>query len=1356
MPSPRYIAARPSVLLAALGACALILAFALAAYAVQAQGQDVTAEPAATGDEPPVHPGRPTADVTHDSVTLTWAESPTESVTHYAILRRDRTITDEAGVFQVIENNAGPGLSYTDSTVAAESSYVYRVKAVSPTGVSQWSGYVNADTPAAPEPTATPEPTAEPTATPEPADVTAESAATGDDPPDPPGRPTADIRHDSVTLTWVRSSNDSVTHYAILRRDRTTTDEAGVFQVIEANAGPETSYTDSTVAPESRYVYRVKAVSPTGVSQWSGYVNADTPAKPDPASLAPSGLSAAPADGGGVVLTWDAPEEDAGAVTGYEVLRAQGEAELSTLAEDTGSADTSYTDATATEQGETYAYRVRALRGGEKSQASNRTAAFIPKITREGGEPPVSQPATAIPADLGLLAANDPPWGIWSDGTTMWVADSGDDKLYAYVLTPGSTYGNRDTSKEFNLADNTNTALDNGDPRGIWSDGTTMWVADSGDDKLYAYVLTPGSTYGNRDTSKEFNLADNTNTALDNGDPRGIWSDGTTMWVADSGDDKLYAYVLTPGSTYGNRDTSKEFNLADNTNTALDNGDPRGIWSDGTTMWVADSGDDKLYAYVLTPGSTYGNRDTSKEFNLADNTNTALDNGDPRGIWSDGTTMWVADIDDGKLYTYALPGAVANNPATPDWSATMTVGKSAIYYGYEEDPDGDTGVLDPATFNVGGDQYTATSLIQYDDDPAIPSANGQLEFRLSKDLPTDFVLYLGTSPFQSSDATKMVFSNGRARYTWDNSGLSLAQDDMVAVSLKVTNTVATGQPTITGTAQVGQTLTADTSDISDDEGISDGAYAYQWTSSDDDTTYTDIEGATGYTYQPALADLGKTIKVQVSFTDNAGFRETVASDATGAVAASLYGNVIWSATLTVGEFSHPTGRIDLGQSIAPFVIGALDPVLFSFRGSDLEVTQFAYAVEADGSVKQLRLSLNHSLPSGDYILFLDGEPLSFESTAGGITVYNLPDHGLNWEEGDKVEVRLSRNLPGIPNLTATAALLPEDGETGAGFITLDWDPAPQEQGIDGYRIKVTDNIPRTGGYPRTVTYRVGADPSVFVYGRSALYRFYGDTDGLPRDCGAGVSNSDWVDATSSTLPGGSWRCPADDTPWTAFHPVSVGLDPFGHQHTYDFQVWAISANDESEPATVRVAGPTAPPTASARPDAPVNVQVHTYYDLQLQQCLGHGMDGRRLRGDSTVIEALPICYEDPEVREVTYNVRRIALHWDQPDDASILRYEVQWKIGTAGWEDAPTHPGAVPMFGWHSYKYINNMLINEFSAFLPTVAGIRTIRDTAPQPYFDGIRSIPNTGPLAYRVRAVNSAGKSDWSDVVRYEGQTS
>ena len=62
-------------------------------------------------------------------------------------------------------------------------------------------------------------------------------------------------------------------------------------------------------------------------------------------------------------LTWTAPSEDADSVTGYEVLRAVGEGEMATLAADTGSTATSYTDATATGAGETYAYQVKAIRG---------------------------------------------------------------------------------------------------------------------------------------------------------------------------------------------------------------------------------------------------------------------------------------------------------------------------------------------------------------------------------------------------------------------------------------------------------------------------------------------------------------------------------------------------------------------------------------------------------------------------------------------------------------------------------------------------------------------------------------------------------------------------------------------------------------------------------------------------------------------------------------------------------------------------------------------------------------------------------------------------------------------------------
>ena len=196
-------------------------------------------------------------------------------------------------------------------------------------------------------------------------EVTPTAGATGENPPAKPTNLQASAEHDSVTLTWTASTDQTVTDYAILRRNRDT-DASQVFYVIESNAGPETSYTDSSVSASSRYSYRVKAVSPTGVSQWSGYVKADTPAAPEPTpvptptsaptpepestpvDLAPSN-PAAFGERGGINLSWTAPAEDADSVTGYEVLRAVGEGELATLAADTASTTTSYTDATVTE-----------------------------------------------------------------------------------------------------------------------------------------------------------------------------------------------------------------------------------------------------------------------------------------------------------------------------------------------------------------------------------------------------------------------------------------------------------------------------------------------------------------------------------------------------------------------------------------------------------------------------------------------------------------------------------------------------------------------------------------------------------------------------------------------------------------------------------------------------------------------------------------------------------------------------------------------------------------------------------------------------------------------------------------------
>ena len=402
-------------------------------------------------------PDKPTglsATATHDSVTLTWDDPQDDSITGYVVLRRLR-YDDPSGHFDELAPDTGTAATtYTDDTVAAGTSYTYRIKAINGAGPGERSRWFHIDTPAAPEP---PEPVNSP-ATGAPAitgtvqvgeELTAGTSGIADEdglenavfgyqwlaegsdisgatarthtlsnsdegkaikvkvsftddagneeeltsaatdavaaagPSEPPDKPrglSATATHDQVVLTWDNPGDDSVTGYVILRRIRVN-DVGGEFSVLVPDTGSAaTTYTDGTVAASTTYTYRIKAVNGAGTSERSRWFHIDTPAAPapetDPADLAPSSLTALLTDGQ-IVLNWGAPVEDAGPVTGYEILRGQGSDDPATLAADTGSAATTYTDATATTASASYAYRVKAIRDGKRSQASNEARVLL-------------------------------------------------------------------------------------------------------------------------------------------------------------------------------------------------------------------------------------------------------------------------------------------------------------------------------------------------------------------------------------------------------------------------------------------------------------------------------------------------------------------------------------------------------------------------------------------------------------------------------------------------------------------------------------------------------------------------------------------------------------------------------------------------------------------------------------------------------------------------------------------------------------------------------------------------------------------------------------------------------------------
>ena len=130
------------------------------------------------------------------------------------------------------------------------------------------------------------------------------------------------------------------------------------------------------------------------------------------------------------------------------------------------------------------------------------------------------------------------------------------------------------------------------------------------------------------------------------------------------------------------------------------------------------------------------------------------------------------------------------------------------------------------------------------------------------------------------------------------------------------NTAATGAPTITGTAQVGQTLTAGTTAIMDADGLTSVSYTYQWIRVATDNTETNISSATASTYTLVAADQGTTVKVTVSFTDDANNPETRTSAATATVSAAANTPATGAPTIT--------GTAQVGQTLTAGTTAIMD------------------------------------------------------------------------------------------------------------------------------------------------------------------------------------------------------------------------------------------------------------------------------------------------------------------------------------------------------------------------------------------------------------------------------------------------
>ena len=132
----------------------------------------------------------------------------------------------------------------------------------------------------------------------------------------------------------------------------------------------------------------------------------------------------------------------------------------------------------------------------------------------------------------------------------------------------------------------------------------------------------------------------------------------------------------------------------------------------------------------------------------------------------------------------------------------------------------------------------------------------------------------------NDEVTLLHTATGATEYASVTANLKVTVDDN-----DTDNSLPTGVPTISPTAvpEVGVTLTADPSGISDADGPTSPAFSYQWVRVSAANVEADISSATSATYTVQAADVGSTLKVKASFTDGKNKVETVESAPTSVV-----------------------------------------------------------------------------------------------------------------------------------------------------------------------------------------------------------------------------------------------------------------------------------------------------------------------------------------------------------------------------------------------------------------------------------------------------------------------------------------
>lgn len=228
----------------------------------------------------------------------------------------------------------------------------------------------------------------------------------------------------------------------------------------------------------------------------------------------------------------------------------------------------------------------------------------------------------------GTNARFNNPTGAVTDGTYLYVADSGNNSIRKIVIATGAV-----------------TTLVSGlhGPAGLATDGTNLYVTEVQSHTIDKVVISTGVVSTLAGTTNSSGTADGIGAAARFNGPQGITTDGTTLYVSDSSNHTIRQITISTGNTTTLAGTAGVSGTADGYGSAAGFNIPTQLASDGTQLFIADSNGFKIRTFTFSTGqvTTLAGSGTSGS---VDGTGTSAQFSGPTGLLSTGGVLYVSDF----------------------------------------------------------------------------------------------------------------------------------------------------------------------------------------------------------------------------------------------------------------------------------------------------------------------------------------------------------------------------------------------------------------------------------------------------------------------------------------------------------------------------------------------------------------------------------------------------------------------------------------------------------------------------------------------------------------------------------------